>query len=85
MHLEAHAFENYFGSRGNGNLLEKSIDSSCIQGWWDESIVLHWQKPEGANVKLASLRKINEGALVNGQKCRTNCMMDRIVRWMLTL
>ena len=85
MHLEAHALEYNFSARRVGNLFDDGGNLSCVQGRrWKQNIELRWKQPKRSDVKLTGLRRSVKAGRSKYTTQQTNCITERIVRWMLT-
>ena len=86
MHLKTHTLEYNFGACRVGNLFDDGSNLSGVQGWGREkNIELCWKQPERCDVELTGLIgiiKTGDSAIADGE--RTNCITERMVRWMLT-
>jgi hypothetical protein len=85
MHLKTHALEYNFGASCVGNLFDGGSDLSRIEGGrGKKDIELCRKQPERGDVELTGLYETSKAAMAQNAWKLTNCITERMVRWMLT-
>ena len=85
MHLKAHTLEYNLSASRVGDLLNDGSNLSGVQGRGrKKNVELGRKQPERSDIKLTGLRQRVRTGKNEYTMQQTNCITERMARWMLT-